>query len=65
VGFIELTDANQTNGDLTFKARPAIPGVREMQFGGLILHAPDTQGVVQEWQRTYRAEFNNGGYTDG
>src|SRR6266566_1985354 len=66
VGFIELTDANQTNGDLTFKVRPAIKGVREMQFEGFILHAPDTQGVVQtqEWQGTYRAEFNNGAYTD-
>jgi len=52
VGFIELTDANRTNGGLTFKARPGIPGVREMQFGGFILHAPDTQGVVQEWQGT-------------
>src|SRR6266849_1029662 len=66
VGFIELTDANQTNGDLTFKARPAIEGVREMQFEGFVLHAPDTQGSVQtqEWQGTYRAEFNNGAYTD-
>src|SRR5437879_3476411 len=66
VGFIELTDANQTDGDLTFKVRPAIKGVREMQFEGFILHAPDTQGVVQtqEWQGTYRAEFNNGAYTD-
>ena len=48
VGFIELTDANQTNGDLTFKVRPAISGVREMQFESFILHSPDTQGAVQE-----------------
>jgi hypothetical protein len=66
VGFIELTNANETYGDLTFKARPKINGVRELQFEGFILHAPDTQGVVQtqEWQGTFRADLNNGGYTD-
>jgi hypothetical protein len=66
VGFIELTNANETYGDLTFKARPRISGVRELQFEGFILHAPDTQGVVQtqEWQGTFRADLNNGGYTD-
>jgi hypothetical protein len=66
VGFIELTNANETYGDLTFKARPRISGVREVQFEGFILHAPDTQGVVQtqEWQGTFRADLNNGGYTD-
>jgi len=66
VGFIELTNANETYGDLTFKARPKISGVRELQFEGFILHAPDTQGVVQtqEWQGTFRADLNNGGYTD-
>ena len=65
-GFLERTDANETNGDLTFKVRPKIRGVRELQFEGFILHAPDTQNVVQtqEWQGTFRAEFNNGGYTD-
>jgi len=66
VGFIELTNANETYGDLTFKARPKISGVRELQFEGFILHAPDTQGVVQtqEWQGTFRADLSNGGYTD-
>jgi len=66
VGFIELTNANETYGDLTFKARPRISGVRELQFEGFILHAPDTHGVVQtqEWQGTFRADLNNGGYTD-
>ena len=66
VGFIELTNANETYGDLTFKARPRISGVRELQFEGFILHAPDPQGVVQtqEWQGTFRADLNNGGYTD-
>jgi hypothetical protein len=66
VGFIERIDSNETYGDLTFKARPKINGVREMQFEGFILHAPDTHGVVQtqEWQTTFRADFNNGAYTD-
>ena len=66
VGFIERTDSNETYGNLTFKVRPRISGVRELQFEGFILHAPDTHNVVQtqEWQGTFRAEFNNGGYTD-
>ncbi len=66
VGFIERTDSNETYGNLTFKVRPRISGVRELQFEGFILHAPDTRNVVQtqEWQGTFRAEFNNGGYTD-
>src|SRR5713101_3661162 len=66
VGFIERTDSNETYGNLTFKARPRISGVRELQFEGFILHAPDTHNVVQtqEWQGTFRADFNNGAYTD-
>jgi hypothetical protein len=66
VGFIERTDSNETYGDLTFKVRPNISGVRELQFEGFILHAPDTRGEVstQEWQGTFRADLNNGGYTD-
>ncbi len=66
VGFIERTDSNQMYGDLTFKVRPEIRGVRELQFEGFIFHAPDTRGNVstQEWQNTFRAEFHNGAYTD-
>ena len=66
VGFIERTDSNETYGDLTFKVRPKISGVRELQFEGFILHAPSTKNVVetQEWQGTFRAEFNNGAYSD-
>jgi uncharacterized protein DUF5916 len=66
VGFIERLDSNETYGDLTFKVRPRISGVRELQFEGFILHAPDARGEVstQEWQNTFRAEFNNGAYTD-
>jgi hypothetical protein len=66
VGFIERTDSNETFGELNFKVRPEINGVRELQFLGFMLHAPDTLNVVQtqEWQGTFRAELNNGGYTD-
>lgn len=66
VGFIERTDSNETYGDLTFKVRPKVEGIRELQFEGFILHAPDTRGQVstQEWQNTFRADFNNGAYTD-
>lgn len=66
LGFIERTDSNQEYGDATFKVRPKIEGIRELQFEGFIFHSPDTRGVVQtqEWQGTFRAEFHNGAYTD-
>ncbi|HKW62160.1 MAG TPA: DUF5916 domain-containing protein [Candidatus Acidoferrum sp.] len=66
LGFIERTDSNQEYGDATFKVRPEIKGIRELQFEGFIFHSPDTLGVVQtqEWQGTFRAEFHNGAYTD-
>jgi len=66
VGFIERTDSNELFADLNFKIRPEISGVRELQFEGFILHAPDTHNQVQtqEWQNTFRGEFNNGAYTD-
>jgi len=66
VGFIERPDSNETSADLTFKVRPKIKGVRELQFEGYLLHAPDTHNVVQtqEWQGTSHASFNNGAYID-
>jgi Domain of unknown function (DUF5916)/Carbohydrate family 9 binding domain-like len=66
LGFIERTDSNQEYGDATFKVRPEIKGIRELQFEGFIFHSPDTRGVVQtqEWQGTFRAEFHNSAYTD-
>jgi len=66
VGFVERVDSNETYADMIFKARPKLLGVRELQFEGFILHAPDTAGQVstQEWQGTFRADFNNGAYTD-
>jgi hypothetical protein len=66
VGFVQLTNADETYGDLTLKIRPKIEGIREMQFEGFILHAPTTQDKVQtqEWQNTFRGEFQSGAYTD-
>ncbi len=66
VGFVERTDSNQKYIDLTFKVRPQIAGIRELQFEGFLFHAPDTHGMVQtqEWQGTFRAEFHSGAYTD-
>jgi hypothetical protein len=60
VGFIQRVDSNETYGDLTFKVRPKIGGIRELQFEGFILHAPDIHEEVstQEWQNTSRADFN-------
>ena len=65
-GFIETADSNREYANLTFKARPKIRGIRELQFEGFVFHAPDTRGAVQtqEWQGTFRAEFNSGAYTD-
>ena len=66
LGFIETADSDREYADATFKTRPKIAGIRELQFEGFIFHAPDTNGIVQtqEWQGTFRAEFHNGAYTD-
>ena len=66
VGFLERTDCICDYADATFKARPQLRGVRELQFEGFMFHAPDTHHVVQtqEWQTTFRADFQNGSYTD-
>ena len=66
VGFVERTDSDETLGDLTFKLRPRIPGVRELRFEGLLLDAPDTHGAVftQERLGSFYAELNDGAHTD-
>jgi Domain of unknown function (DUF5916)/Carbohydrate family 9 binding domain-like len=66
VGFIERADCVCDYFDANFKARPQVPGIRELNFEGFVFHAPDTHGTVetQEWQTTFRAHFNNGSYTD-
>jgi hypothetical protein len=66
VGFIERNNCMCDFSDLTLKPRPKLKGVRELQFEGFIFHAPDLSGVLQtqEWQGTFRVNFNNGAYTD-
>lgn len=66
VGFLERTDCNCDYADVNFKPRPRLRGVRELNFEGFIFHAPDTKHVLQtqEWQNTFRIEFNNGAYSD-
>jgi len=66
VGFVERTDANQGEVDLLLKQRPKFWNIRELQYEAFIFHSPDTKGVLQtqEWQTTFRADFNNGAYTD-
>lgn len=66
VGFLERSDCVCDFAEANFKVRPEFAGIRELQFEGFIFHAPDTRGTVQtqEWQNTFRAEFNNGAYTD-
>lgn len=66
VGFLERTDCVCDFVDANFKVRPDRAHVRELNFESFIFHAPDTHGVLQtqEWQTTFRAEFNNGSYTD-
>ena len=66
VGFLERNDCVCDFADLELRPRPNIPGVRYLSFEGFVFHAPDTHEVLQtqEWQTTFRAEFNNGSYTD-
>ncbi len=66
VGFLERTDCVCDYLDVNFKPRPRLRGVRELNFEGFVFHAPDTHRVLQtqEWQGTFRIEFNNGSYSD-
>src|SRR5258708_2420341 len=66
VGFLERQDCICDYLDAIFKVRPRIEGVRELNFEGFMFHAPDTHHVLQtqEWQNTFRIDFNNGSYSD-
>jgi len=65
-GFVDRTDlvANEVGFDLT--PRPVSGPVRQYDFEGFLRYEPNTAGTLQtqEWQATFRAEFNNGAYTD-
>jgi Domain of unknown function (DUF5916)/Carbohydrate family 9 binding domain-like len=66
VGFLERNDCICDYAEVNFKPRPKLRGVRELNFEGFIFHAPDVNSVLQtqEWQNTFRIEFNNGAYSD-
>ncbi len=66
VGFLERADCICDYIDVNFKPRPKLRGLREVNFEGFMFHAPDTRHVLQtqEWQNTFRIEFNNGSYSD-
>jgi hypothetical protein len=66
VGFLERNDCICDYADVTFKPRPKLRGVRELNFEGFIFHAPDTNHILQtqDWQNTFRIQFNNGAYSD-
>ncbi len=66
VGFLGRTDCICDYVDVNFKPRPKIRGVRDLNFESFLFHAPDTRHVLQtqEWQGTFRIDFNNGGYSD-
>jgi hypothetical protein len=66
VGFLERNNCICDYAEVTLKPRPKLRGVRELNFEGFIFHAPDTNHVLetQEWQNTFRIEFNNGAYSD-
>ncbi len=66
VGFLERTDCVCDYADLTLKPRPKIHGIRELNFEGMMFHAPDTHGILQtqEWLTSFVAKFHSGAYTD-
>src|ERR1700736_5476240 len=66
VGFLGRTDCICDYVDVTFKPRPKIRGVRDLNFESFLFHAPDTRHVLQtqEWQGTFRIDFHDGAYGD-
>lgn len=65
-GFLERQDCICDYLDANFKVRPKVESIRELNFEGFIVHDPDTHHVLQtqEWQNTFRIDFNNGSYSD-
>lgn len=66
VGFVDRTDLVTNFLDFQLSPRPKTGRVREYNFEGFFRYQPDTRGVLQtqEWQTTFRANFQNGAYTD-
>lgn len=65
-GFLEFNDCWCQFIDGTVKPRPHVLGIRELQFEGLIITRHDLEGPMknEQWQGTFRANFQNGAYTD-
>ncbi len=66
VGFVDRTDLVTNFLDFQLSPRPKMGRVCEYNFEGFFRYQPDTHGVLQtqEWQATFRANFQNGAYTD-
>ena len=66
VGFVDRTDIVSNSIDAQLSPRPKHGRIREYNFEGFYRRHVDTHGVLQtqEWQTTFRANFQNGAYTD-
>jgi hypothetical protein len=66
VGFLERQDCICDFVDLTTKFRPEVRTLREIQFEGFFSRALGTDNALQteEFQATFRAQMENGAYTD-
>ena len=66
VGFLELPDCICDFASLNLKARPQVMNLREVSFENSVQRGLYTSGVLQtgEVLSTFRAELNNGAYTD-
>lgn len=65
VGFLERNDCHCNYMKTTFKPRPKIRGIRELDFGGTFEHDTTidlSQLETQTWKGTIEAQFNNGGH---
>jgi hypothetical protein len=66
VGFLELPDCICDFASLNLKARPQVLNLRQVSFENSVQRALFTSGVLQNGQvmSTFRAELDNGAYTD-
>jgi hypothetical protein len=62
VGFVGRTDCYCNFIGTTFRPRPNIPGVRELDLGGSFENDQTTLGMLQtqDWNSSFQLRFNNG-----
>ncbi len=62
VGFVSRTDCYCNFIATTFRPRPNLPGVREVDFGGSFEHDASTAGALetQDWNGSVQLRFNDG-----